>query len=165
MSKNESRADMMAADQSLIDGIQKHQASLPPTLTAGSQTITLADVVTLLQGRIGTAKAVLLADAARTAAVKADRDRRAATQPQVRSVKNLIVAMYEESPDVLRDYGLAAHKPPTLTAQGKAEAAAKAAATRKAHDAAKKAPVAAAAPATPASPPASPAAPPAKSGS
>ena len=94
--------------------------------------MTPGDVVTVLQGRIATAKAVDAAEAARTTAIKAERDKRTATQPQVSAFKRLIIAMYLESPDVLGDYGLTAPKPPTMTAQERAAAAAKAAATRKA---------------------------------
>ncbi|HEY8090215.1 MAG TPA: hypothetical protein VIF09_20280 [Polyangiaceae bacterium] len=132
MTTKNSRDAQIAADQKLADGIQKHQAQLPPTVTAGSQTMTPGDVVTVLQGWIATAKAADAAETARTAAVKADRDKRTATQPQVSAFRRLIIAMYLESPDVLGDYGLTAPKPPTMTAQERAAAAAKAAATRKA---------------------------------
>jgi hypothetical protein len=137
MSKNRSRTDKLAADQNLIDGIQKHAATLPPTLTVGSQTVTQQEMVTTLQGRVATGKAVIQADSARTAAVKADRDKRSATQPQVGAFERLIIAMYLESPDILADYGLVAPKVPVMSAQQRADAAAKRTAKRKALTAAK----------------------------
>jgi hypothetical protein len=162
MSTKSSRTDLLAADQSLIDGIQKNASKLPASFPVGSQTMSPADVVTMLQGRVTTGKAVVTAEAARTAAVAADRDKRAQTQPTVTAFKHIIVAMFLKSPDVLGDFGLAAPKPPQKSAEVKAQAAAKASATRKSKKAATTAP--AAAPAAPATEPATPAAvPPAKS--
>jgi hypothetical protein len=170
MSNNQSRTDLLAADQNLIDGIQKNTSKLPASFPVGSVTMTPADVVTLLQGRITTGKAVVQADAARTAAVQSDRTTRAGTQTKVSAFKRIIIAMFLESPDVLGDFGLAAPKAPQKTAEVKAQAAAKAKATRtllgtkgsqqkKAAKAAAAAPVAAAAlPVTPAAEPVAPAA-------
>ena len=157
MSKNLSRTDLLAADQTLIDGIQKNASKLPASFPVGSVTTTPADVVTMLQGRITTGKAVVLAESARTAAVATDRTTRAQSQPRITAFKRIIVAMFLQSPDVLGDFGLAAPKPPVKSAEVKAASAAKAAATRKA----KVAPVAAPAPepAAPAPVPAVPAKP------
>jgi len=130
MSNNSSRTDLLAADQNLIDGIQKNASKLPASFPVGSVITTPADVVTMLQGRITTGKAVVQADAARTAAVQSDRTTRAATQAKVSAFRRIIVAMFEASPDVLGDFGLAASKPPQKTAETKAAAAAKAKATR-----------------------------------
>lgn len=166
MTTKTSRTDMIAADQNLIDGIQKHKSTLPSSLIVGGTPVTPDDMVVVLQGRVATGKAVVQAELAHTAAVKADRDERAKTQPQVTNFKELIVAMYKEMPDVLGDYGLAAPRPPTQTSQGNAAAAVKAAATRKLLGTKgaqqKKAAIAAAAAATAA--PASPAAPAAQPG-
>jgi hypothetical protein len=127
---NNSRADLLAADQSLIDGITKNASKLPASFPVGSVTTTPAEVVTMLQGRLTTGKAVVLAEAARTAAVQSDRTTRAGTQPKVSAFKRIIIAMFLLSPDVLGDFGLAAPKPPLKTAETKAAAAAKAKATR-----------------------------------
>jgi hypothetical protein len=130
MPKNNSRTDLLAADQNLIDGIQANTSKLPASFPVGSVTTTPAAVVTLLQGRITTGKAVVQAESARTAAVQADRTLRAQTQPEVSAFKRIIVAMFLQSPDILGTFGLAAPKPPVKTAETKAAAAAKAKATR-----------------------------------
>jgi hypothetical protein len=157
MSKNNSRNDLLTADQNLIDGITKNASKLPASFPVGSVTTTPAEVITMLQGRITTGKAVVLADSARTAAVQADRTLRAQTQPKVAAFKRIIVAMFLQSADVLGDFGLAAPKPPQKSAEVKAQAAAKGAATRKAKEA--KAPAAAPEAAAPVTAPAVPAKP------
>jgi hypothetical protein len=124
--------------------------------------------VGILQDRIATGKAVVQAEAARTAAVKADDDRRAQTKRKIAAFKRLVIAMFLELPDVLGTFGLAAPKVGQKSAAVKAGAAAKAKATRaklgtrgaqqkKAAKAASGAPVEA--PAQPAAPAAQPAAP------
>jgi len=157
MPKDNSRTDLLAADQNLIDGITKNASKLPASFPVGSVTTTPADVVTMLQGRITTGKAVVLAESARTAAVATDKATRAQTQPRITAFKRIIVAMFLQSPDVLGDFGLAAPKPPLKSAEVKAASAAKAAATRKAKSAKAAAP--APEPAAPAAPPAAPAKP------
>ncbi|MGD0523966.1 MAG: hypothetical protein ABSE49_02415 [Polyangiaceae bacterium] len=131
MPKTSSRADVLAADQNLIDGIQKNTAKLPASFPVGSVTTTPADMVTVLQGRITTGKAVIQAEAARTAAIQTDDATRAQSQTKVSAFRRIIIAMFLQSPDVLGDFGLAAPKPPLKTAETKAAAATKAAATRK----------------------------------
>ncbi|HEY3816509.1 MAG TPA: hypothetical protein VGL81_05025 [Polyangiaceae bacterium] len=159
MSKKNSRVDLLAADQNLIDGTQKNASKLPASFPVGSVTMTPQDVVTVLQGRVTTGKAVVQAESARTAAVQTDRTTRAQSQTRVSAFKRIVIAMFLESPDVLGDFGLAAPKPPQKSAQVKAQAAAKGAATRKAKGAQAAAP--AAEPAAPAAAPAAPAAAPA----
>ncbi|HEX3345604.1 MAG TPA: hypothetical protein VHS09_13570 [Polyangiaceae bacterium] len=171
MSKNNSRADLLAADQNMIDGIQKNASKLPASFPVGSVTMTPQDMVTVLQGRITTGKAVVQSEATHAAALQADTTTRDQTKTKVSAFKRIIIAMFLQSPDVLGDFGLAAPKPPLKTAEVKAAAAAKAKATRtllgtkgaqqkKAAIAAAAAPVdAPAVPATPPALPASPAAP------
>jgi hypothetical protein len=79
MPTNLGRAVRLADDQKMIDAVQKFFAS-SATLTFGSQTMTPAEIVAVFQKRIQTAKAVVDADAVRTAAVKVDRDERATTR-------------------------------------------------------------------------------------
>ena len=88
-------------------------------------------MVTLLQGRVTSGKAVVQAEAARTAAIQSDDATRAQSQTKVTAFRRIIIAMFLLSPDVLGDFGLAAPKPPLKTAETKAAAATKAAATRK----------------------------------
>jgi hypothetical protein len=157
MSKKTSRADLLAADQNLIDGITKNASKLPASFPVGSVTTTPADVVTMLQGRITTGKAVVLAESARTAAVATDRTTRSQSEQRIAAFRRIIIAMFLQSPDVLGDFGLAAPKPPQKSAEVKAQAAAKGAATRKAKGA--PAPAATPEPAAPVTAPAAPAKP------
>jgi hypothetical protein len=125
------RIGRRAADQLLIDGIQTHMSELT-SMIVGSQTLAPADIVALLQKRLDTAKAADEANAARTAAVKLERDTRAESKALMASLRRLVVAMYTHSPATLAAFGLSAPKVGKPDARTKADAVAKAAATRKA---------------------------------
>lgn len=131
MSKNTSRTDTLAADQAMVDGITKNQSKLPATITVGSTVTSPQAMLAVFQGRVTAAKAVTAAEAAATAAVKANKTERTSTAALVLAWKQLLVAMYKNSPDVLGDYGLAAPKVGQKSVAVKAEAAAKGKATRK----------------------------------
>src|SRR5262249_22469998 len=75
-------------------------------------------------------KTVLEAEAARAAAIKADKDRRAQTRGMALAFKRLFIAMFAQQPDVLGDFALQAPKHAAKTAAGQAPAAVKAKATR-----------------------------------
>jgi hypothetical protein len=129
--KIKSRNDAIAADQAMVDGITKHEGSLPPTMSVGSQTMTPAGVIAFFQGLVASGKSVVSAEAAHTAAVKADRDKRAQTKAMATAARRLIVAMFMQSPDTLGDFGLHAPKVTVRTTEEKAQAAARARETRK----------------------------------
>jgi hypothetical protein len=173
MPQKNSRADVLAADQAIIDGLTKNQAKFGASFYCGSKQMTVQNAIDMMQGRVTTGKAVVSADAARTEAIKADKDERAQTRTDVTALKRLIIAMFLSSPATLADFALKPPKQPTKTVEEKAQAAAKAQATRKTlgtkgaqQKKAAKAAAAAApeAPAQTATPPAQPA-PAAKSGS
>jgi hypothetical protein len=125
------RIDQITADQALIDGVTKFLATYP-SLTVGSQTLTTAAIVQLLQNRVDANKAAQAAEIARTAAVKANRDERAKTAGFVQALRNLVLGMYAESPDTLAVFGQKPRKVPVESAATRAAAAVKAKATRKA---------------------------------
>jgi len=127
-----SRADILASDQTLIDGINKNLALLPPSFRVNKQQITPQVVITTLQGRITTGKAVVDAETAHTAAVKADKDERVQTKPVVDGFKHMVIAMFANEPGVLKDMGLSAPRPAEKSAATKAKAAEKAQQTRQA---------------------------------
>jgi hypothetical protein len=131
MPNNNSRTDTLAADQAMIDGITKNQTKLPASLTVGSQVTSPQAMITVYQGRVTAAKAVITAEAASAAAVKANKAERAQTAALTLAFKQLIIAMYKNSPDVLGDFGLAAPKVAVKTVAVKAEAAEKGKQTRK----------------------------------
>jgi hypothetical protein len=132
MSNHNSRIDTLAADQAMIDGITKNQSKLPKALTVGSQSTSPTAMIAVYQGRVTAAKAVTTAEAASAAAVKANNTERAQTAALTLAWKQLIIAMFKNSPDVLGDFGLASPKVAEKSAAVKAEAAVKGNATRKA---------------------------------
>jgi hypothetical protein len=125
-----SREHLQAADQGMIDGIAKHKAALPASFPVGPKAYTPDDVSNFLQERVSTAKAVVTADANRTAAVKADRDKRAETRLVIDTFRRLLIVLFLQSPDTLADFSLKAPKVPQKTSATKAKAATKGKATR-----------------------------------
>ena len=125
------RTDRITADQKMIVGTQKHVASLP-SLPVGSQTLAPTDIVKVYQDRVTAAQASETAHAAFTAAVKADRDKRAQTASLTAAYKRIVLGMFAESPDTLADFGLVPLKKGTRTVATKAGAIAKNKATREA---------------------------------
>jgi hypothetical protein len=130
VTKNNSRTDNLAADQSMVAGIQKNLAKLPPSFPLEGQSTTPAAMVQVYQDRIATGQAVVEADAVRAATVKTDKEKRAQTRSTALAFKRLVIAMFTQQPDVLGTFGLHAPKPAAKTAAEKAQAAAKAKATR-----------------------------------
>jgi hypothetical protein len=128
----DTRVQHLADDQKLIAGVQKYLSQFA-SLPVGSQTVTPTDIVKVLQGRIDAGNAAVVADAARTAAVKVDRDERDKTAIFVSSLCRMVVGMFSQSPDTLAAFGLHAPRAGKKTAQTKATAAAKSKATRSAH--------------------------------
>ncbi len=125
------RSDRIAADQALIAGIQKFLMQYP-SLYVGSQTLTPAAIVQVLQNRITTSQAAITAEAARAAAVKADRDEAASTAAFEQSLRAVILGMFSQSPDSLAIFGLKPRKRHTPTVATKSGAVARSLATRKA---------------------------------
>jgi hypothetical protein len=166
------QASQTAADQSLIDGFTKHAATLL-TLLVGGSTVKTSDLVTVLQARIAVIKAAIAAKAALMAAVAAMNAEMAKTAVLVSGARQALKVAFAGQADQLGDFGL---QPPKVrtppSAEAKAQAAAKALATRQANhpNAGKKSkvtPVAAApaaAPVAPAEAPSAPAAPAAPGG-
>lgn len=130
-SKNTSRTDTLAADQAMVDGIAKNKAKLPPSFEMEGQLMTPDDVSKVFQDRIVTGKAVIAAENTRTAAVKADRDKRQRTRGVALSFKRLLIALFAQDPAVLGDFAVEPPKKAQRTAANKAEAAAKGKETRK----------------------------------
>lgn len=123
------RSDQISSDQAMIAGIQKFLAQLA-SVTAGSQTMTPAAIVQLFQARIQLAQAVQTARAAFKAAVQANLGERANTAAFVRSLRRVIVGMFEQSPDTLAVFNLTAPKVAKVSVATKAKAVALNKATR-----------------------------------
>ena len=129
-SNKSSREHLQALDQGMADGIAKHKALLPASFPVGPKSFTPDDVTGFLNERVATGKAVVTADAAKTAAVKADRDKRADTKLVIDTFRRLVIVLFLQSPDILGDFALSAPKVPQKTSAVKAKAAAKSKATR-----------------------------------
>jgi hypothetical protein len=127
---NNSRNDKLANDQAMVDGIAKNKARLPPSFQMEGQTMTPDSVSHVFQDRIVTGKAVVAADNARTAAVKADKDKRTQTRGVALAFKRLLIALFAQDPAILGDFAVTAPKKGQRTAADKANAAAKGKATR-----------------------------------
>ncbi|HEY4014540.1 MAG TPA: hypothetical protein VGM06_14460 [Polyangiaceae bacterium] len=124
-----SRASQNAADQKMIDGINKHLSQLA-SLPVGNTSYTPAQIIQFYQDRLTTSQAAADATAQRTAAIKADVDKQTSTSPTARAFRRIIVGMFAGSPDVLATFGLAAPKVTTRSVETKTSAVAKAKATR-----------------------------------
>lgn len=128
MGTTNSRQSALSLDNSLIAGTQKHLAN--QSFTIGKQTYTAANIVTMLQGRVTTAQAVITAKSAWQAAIKADADEQGQTKPLFDSFVTMVQAMFQGTPDVLADFGLVPRKTTKKTVAVKQEAIVKSKATR-----------------------------------
>jgi hypothetical protein len=124
-----SRASRDAADQKMIDGIQKNLSQLA-SLPVGNTSYTPAQIVQIYQDRLTTSQAAADATAQRTAAIKADVDKQAATRTTTRAFRKIVSGMFAQSPDVLATFGLTPPKVATRSVETKTGAVAKAKATR-----------------------------------
>lgn len=113
----------------MITGIQKFLAQIA-TLPVGGTNMTPASIVTVFQNRITIGQAAQTAEAARTAAVKADRDERTNTAAFVQAFRRIVVGMFQQAPDTLAVFGLTAPKARKTSVATKATAVAKNKATR-----------------------------------
>ncbi len=115
----------------LVAGTLKHTPN--GSFTIGSESFTAANLVQLLQGL---ADAIAKVDAAKAAwqdALTSLDEEHAKVDPVLRGYQSLLLATYGNAPATLADYGLAPRKGPTPpSADVKAAAVAKRAATRKA---------------------------------
>ena len=123
------RGDRITADQNMINGILKFLTQLA-NLPVGATTVTPADIVKVFQDRLDAGKATQVAEAARTAAVKTDRDVRAKTRAFVQAFRRIVLGMFQEAPDTLAIFGMTAPKARKTKVTTKATAVAKNKATR-----------------------------------
>jgi hypothetical protein len=124
-----SRHTHQIADKSLLDGLTKH-AEILPSLVIGATSLTAADLIAILQGRIDAADAAVATRASWLSAVKADYDERAKTKEAVSGLRQAVHVAFDGSIDVLADFGLAPRNQAVVTQEKRTEANAKAKATR-----------------------------------
>jgi len=101
-----SKTSRIASDTNLVAGLQKHSASLPASFNLAGQAYTVQQCVTTLQSRITTTNAVAPASAAYHAAVTANRQQQASTDPFVAELKDQLVLWFKNDTATLADFGL-----------------------------------------------------------
>ena len=129
MSARVKRNDQIAADQALINGVKQFLMQYP-SLPIGSQVMTPAAIVQVLQDRITANQAAESANAARATAIKANQDKLVATAGFQQSLRTVVQGMFAKSPDTLAVFGLKPRKASTETPATRVAATAKAKATR-----------------------------------
>ncbi len=125
------RIDQTTAEQTLIDGFNKHAATIPSMVINGVMQTT-KDIVATLQSRIDSAKTALSTRATWQTAIRTDRTLRDTTKTYVSGVKQGLLVAFAGQLDTLADFGLTARAKPVRTPEEKIAAAAKAKATREA---------------------------------
>jgi hypothetical protein len=123
------RLDETAADQKLVDGLNKNGGAIP-AIVIGGTSVTNKDIVTTLQARIDAANNVLSTRAIWQAAVVADRAERDKTKTFVSGVKQSLLVAFAGRIDTLADFGLVPRKVTPLTPEQMVERTEKLKATR-----------------------------------
>jgi hypothetical protein len=131
MGSNKSYLVQSNNDQQMSAGTKKYLANVSSLSVAGVN-MTPAQIAQLFDDRVASTESVQAASAARSAAIKANRDKRAQTASKVKTYTSIVQGMFAESPDTLAVFGLAPHKVPEKSAATKTVAALKSKATRKA---------------------------------
>jgi hypothetical protein len=126
---NQNRTQLQTGDQKLIDGLKKHQADLS-SLFIGGASFKTADAIGILQARIDAASTAVSTRATWQTGVKADHDERVKTKTFVSGLRQALQVAFTGQIDALADFGLKPRKVRVTTPEQKAEAAAKAKATR-----------------------------------
>ncbi len=126
---NISRTQQQSADQALIDGLKKREATVGSLLIGGTSYKT-ADIIATLQSRIDARNATVSSRATWQALVKADSDTRTKTKALVSGLRQALQVMFAGSIDALADFGLKPRKARVVTPEQKQVAALKAKATR-----------------------------------
>lgn len=117
------------SDQKMAAGIKKYLSNVPSLSVAG-QDMTPAQLAQLFDERAASTQAVQAATAARTTAVKANRDNRAKTASVVSAFVNIVRGMFSTSPSTLAEFGLTPRKVSQKSTTTKKVAVLKALATR-----------------------------------
>jgi hypothetical protein len=121
--------DRLSIDQQTIDGIRKHLKSTPVYL-AGRK-VTIVEIVKVLKANIDATNASLQAKAAWRSRLVEERNLVAQSRKLVQAFRQYLLLSFSEAPEILRDFGLAPPKQRrAATVTTKAQAVARAGATR-----------------------------------
>ena len=116
-------------DQSLVDGLKKHETDLPSFFINGASVKT-TDLITTLQARMAAGSNVVSTRASWLTAVQANRDEIAETKTLVFGLKQAIMVAFAAQTDKLADFGLTPRKVRVISPGAQVAAAQKAQATR-----------------------------------
>jgi hypothetical protein len=111
MGKNETsrkRVERNAADQVLMDGINKRPTTIP-TIYVGGAAVPVTTIVAALQARIDTGKSVTSTRASWQAAVGAERDELAKSAVLVSACRQTLLLAFAGQVDTLAEFGLSHH--------------------------------------------------------
>ena len=124
------RNEQLTAEQRLIVGLQKHEQTLTSLVIDGTPYKT-ADVITVVQTLVDSAQAVVSSRATWQANIIADENARAKNKTLMSGLRQALLVAFGSSIAVLADFGMTPHKTPAArTPEEKAQATAKALATR-----------------------------------
>jgi hypothetical protein len=130
MERDRTREGNVNKEARLVAGTKKNL--MGQTFIFGKKSYSAQEMIDLLQRRIDAGKAVAMAYAGWQAAIKAEKDTLRRTEVLAQSYKNLLMAMYGESADMLEQFGLVPKKKRKVKITVKEQAIAKARATREA---------------------------------
>jgi hypothetical protein len=134
MGKNtpkKNRSIELAADQTMIDGFNKHASALT-SLTLNGATQSSQQIIGAFQSRIDSAREVLVARATWNAKLLSDKQLRDATKAYASAVRQCVLLAFAGQVDVLADFGLTPRAKPVTTPEQALVRAAKGKATREA---------------------------------
>jgi hypothetical protein len=131
MSISREKSNQVAEVKQLILGTQKHYGTGGSTLQVSGATFTVTALTQLMQDFVDNRSAVETAQAAARAKIETERAQAPSQLAVIRGLVTIVKATFGTSADALADFGLALPKARTpLTAEQKAVAVAKRAATR-----------------------------------
>jgi hypothetical protein len=131
MSKGTGKNSQATRARQLIAGAKKHFTNGSTELQVGGATFTVTALTQLLQDFVDQRDAVEASKAATKAKIEAERIHAPSQIATIRAFVTVVRGMFGNSADALADFGLALHKARTpVTAEKKAAAVAKRAATR-----------------------------------
>jgi hypothetical protein len=133
MSNSNTKSNQVTEVKQLILGTQKHYPTGSSTLQVGGASYTVTTLTQLMQDFVDNRTAVETAQAATKAKIETERAQAPSQLAVIRAFVTIVKATFGTSADALADFGLAPPKARApLTAEQKAVAAAKRAATREA---------------------------------
>jgi hypothetical protein len=125
-----------SSDKQLLDNISAHMGKGDVLSSLGGKKLDVAAVKAVFQQRVDATAAVDVKKAEYQGAVKSERETLAETEPMADYIRQALLALFRDKPEVLADLGLTPRKArKALTGEEMVAKAAKAKATREGHHA------------------------------